>query len=639
MAYLLSQIWLCLLITALVAGLLGWLLRGGGKKKLRALNTKWQDKYDALSQERNSYASKINNLSGVTHEKDRLESKIETQKHTYDQKLTRLTTKLATADEETQKQQSLLAQKDEELAMSMAQFDSKISEYEVDQQSSNIDLEKKLDKSSSQLSLLEKDTNNKLKEYQQKNTTLETQLKSTEADLNDATNKLVDVEESLGKGELQVDNLTKGFAIKEKRLTEQLEEKEQQISKALAAKEKAEVNLQQANTDQEALKKDFAAKENKLNEQFAKEKDHLSRTAVSDKEKIAADLSQKSPVASENITTPAAKPSKESLLDKVSAAKDSAVDSIKAPLDYAKNTLNTEKTTSAPEIKPEQNKIKQKIDTVTDEVSQKASKAKDAITAPLDHVVQHDAETEEKSVFSDIKEKFESSGVSDKLKSGLDKAKEGINSAKEEIAHKASDAKDAIQSYNHNQDSDEKNPIQDNDDKSGNGIKGMFASAGIAGLAMSGLEKAKDGFSQAKESLTHYPDAEESIFPIDAIQSISNEDDSRLYTMGIKTTQDLLSKTSTETGISLLSKSLGKEEWVIRTWVNNADLIRIKGVDGILAELLELAGFNTATKLASSNADNVLQGVSKVHEHISKRSTLPSVDEIQELIDGAKALG
>jgi septal ring factor EnvC (AmiA/AmiB activator) len=129
MVYLLSQIWLCLLITALLAGLLGWLLRGGGKKKLNMLNEKWQDKYDALSQERNSYASKINKLSGVTHEKDRLENKIETQKHTYEQKLTRLTKQLTMVDEETQKQQSLLAQKDEELAMSMAHLASKISEY------------------------------------------------------------------------------------------------------------------------------------------------------------------------------------------------------------------------------------------------------------------------------------------------------------------------------------------------------------------------------------------------------------------------------------------------------------------------------------------------------------------------------
>ena len=610
MVYLLSQIWLCLLITALLAGLLGWLLRGGGKKKLNTLNEKWQDKYDALSQERNSYASKINKLSGVTHEKDRLESKIETQKHTYEQKLTRLTKQLAVVDKETQKQQSLLAQKDEELAMSMAQFDSKISEYEDDQQNSTIDLEKKLKESASQLSLQEKSTQDALKAYQQKNTTLETTLKSTKAELDSATIKLVDVEKNLGKGKLQVDNLSKGFAIKEKKLTEQLAEKAKQLSTALAATEKAEIRLKQANTTEETLKKEFATKESKLKQQFAKEKRALN-------------VSQRKSVVSNNTTPSSSIISKESLLDKVSATTNSTVESIKAPLDYAQNTPETPST---PKATPEQNKTKQKIDTIANEAPQKASKTKAPITAPVDHVVQP-AQTEEKSVFSDIKEKFESSGVSDKLKSGLDKAKEGINSAKEEIVHKASDAKDSIQSYN-----------QETDDKSGNGIKSMFASAGIAELAISGLEKAKDGLSQAKESLTHYPDAEESNFPIDAIQSISNEDDRRLYSMGIKTTQNLLSKTSTDTGIHLLSKSLGKEEWVIRTWVNNADLIRIKGVDGILAELLELAGFSTITKLATSNAKNVLEEISKIHEHITKRSTLPSVDEIQAVIDGAKAL-
>jgi len=643
MAYLLSQIWLCLLITALVAGLLGWLLRGGGKKKLHTLNEKWQDKYDALSQERNSYASKINRLTGVTQEADRLKGKVETQeqsfeaqKQVYSQKLEHLTTKLAAADKENQKQQTLLAQKDEELAMSMAQFDRKISEFEGDQQSSSIELKNELEKSYSQLSQFQTDAKKKQQDYQKQLSNLEAKLKSTQTDLDGANTKLSDADGNLQKGTLQIDNLTKGFAIKEKKLTKQLEEKEKQVAEALAEKDNAENSLQQANIAQEALKKDFATKENELNQQFAKEKDQLSRAA--DKQKIDADLNQAKPTASDSIAIPSSKPNQESLLDKAKAVKNSAVESVKAPLDYAKSTPDADKKQPISDaVTAEVNEAKQKIDTSTDELMRKATEVKDSIKPSDDHIAQHNTEPEEKSLFSDIKGKFESSGVSDKLKSGFDKAKEGLHNAKEEITHKASDAKDAIKSYNH--ESDEKDPTQDNDKQSGNGIKGMFASAGLAGLAASGLEKAKDGFSHAKESLTHHPSAEEAVFPIDAIQSVSNEDDTRLYAMGIKTTQDLLAKTTTDTGVNLLSKSLGKEEWVIRTWVNNADLIRIKGVDGILAELLELAGFSTVTKLASSNADNVLQGISKVHEHITKRSVLPSVDEIQGLIDEAKALG
>jgi chromosome segregation ATPase len=643
MTYLLSQIWLCLLITALVAGLLGWLLRGGGKKKLRTLNEKWQDKYDALSQERNSYASKINNLSGITHEKERLENKIETQKKTYDQKLERLNTKLTTADKESQQQQLLLAQKDEELAMSMAQFDKKISEFEGDQQSSNIDLEKKLAvlekdlskekhlnkkladdiqkeaQSSSQLSQLEADAKNKLKEYQEKNIALENELKSTKESLANTKTKLTDIEKDLDKGKLQVDNLTKGFAIKEKKLNEKLEQKEAILSNTLAEKEKVESNLQQANIAQKKLKEDLLEK----------------KQTLTDKKSVKPDLNQTKAATSYNISIPSAKTNKETLGDKISAAKDSAVETIKAPLDYAKNTPKAEEKQSAVETATEKlAEEKQETHSVTDKLSQKVTEAKDAIKPPTDHVAQqeqHDSKPEEKSLFSEMKEKLDSSGISDKLKSGLDKAKEGIHNAKEEITHKASDAKDSIKSYNHNHESDESS-------NNGNGIKGMLASAGIAGLAMSGIEKAKDSFSHAKDTLTHNPSAEEAIFPIDAIQSISNEDDRRLYAMGIKTTQDLLTKASTDTGVNLLSKSLGKEEWVVRTWINNADLIRIKGVDGILAELLELAGFSTVAKLATSNADTVSQGISKVHEHITKRSVLPSADEIQGFIDEAKAL-
>jgi outer membrane murein-binding lipoprotein Lpp len=144
MAYLLYQIWLCLLVTAFIAGILGWLLRGGGKSKLQDLNTQWQDKYDTLSQERNSYATKINKLSGISHEKKRLENKISTQKRLLNQSIDQLNQKLADSENEIQQQQTLLAQKDEEIVMSMMQLDNKILEAEDDRQTYQSEIEKEL---------------------------------------------------------------------------------------------------------------------------------------------------------------------------------------------------------------------------------------------------------------------------------------------------------------------------------------------------------------------------------------------------------------------------------------------------------------------------------------------------------------
>ena len=108
--------------------------------------------------------------------------------------------------------------------------------------------------------------------------------------------------------------------------------------------------------------------------------------------------------------------------------------------------------------------------------------------------------------------------------------------------------------------------------------------------------------------------------------------------MGIKTTKDLLLKTSSAQGVSLLSKSLGKEEWMIKTWINNADLMRVNGVDGIFAELLELSGINSIQALSSADPEKVLEGVTIVHNHISKRSDAPQRDEIEAVINAAKLM-
>ncbi len=370
MLYLLSQIWLCLLITALVSGLLGWVLRGGGKDKLRALNTQWQDKYDLLSQERNNYASKINKLAGISHENDRLERKIKAQKQSFDQTVKHLNKDLINADNEIQRQELLLIQKDEELTMSMAQFDQKITEFEEGKHLSNPDLAEKITK-------------------------LEEALKQEKE-----------------QAKLQLSHL------------------------------KAENKTQQ-----------------------------------------------------QQITT-----------------------------------LQENLATTTAELATAKNKLK-----LAEEKTTKAQQEKDKIL---------------------------------KTATKKEENKDSPNSHQENIQEKADD----------------------------------------------------------------------NVLPIHSIQALSDEDEKRLSLMKINTTKDLLAKTSTDTGIKLLAKSLGKETWVIRTWVNNADLIRIKGVDGILAELLELSGIHSVEKLAKSNVDEISKAIKTVYQHISKRSKAPNNKELQALIDEAKIL-
>ncbi len=385
MAYLLSQIWLCLLITALVSGLLGWIFRGGGKDKLRALDTQWQDKYDLLSQERNSYATKINKLAGMSHENDRLERKLEAQKQSFDQTVKHLNKNLVMADNEMQKQELLLIQKDEELAMSMAQFDQKLTEFEGKAHSPNTGLEEKLITIEENLEK-EKERNAKLKE------TIKQQEQS-----------------ALQRSEVEINN------------EKQLKDLQQQVSK---------------------LEKELEETMSEL-------------VMTSDK------------------------------------------------LNLAEKKLIT-----------------------TDQEMDKLAQDNNAID------------------------------------------------------------QDQAQDQDGNKNEENQN----------------------------------------------------SVLAIDSIQALSEEDQRRLSKMNIKTTEDLLEKTKTEIGVNLLSKSLGKEAWVVRTWVNNADLMRVKGVDGILAELLELSGVNSVQELAASKPEIISENIKAVYEHITKRSKLPDFNELQRLIDEAKKL-
>ena len=60
-----------------------------------------------------------------------------------------------------------------------------------------------------------------------------------------------------------------------------------------------------------------------------------------------------------------------------------------------------------------------------------------------------------------------------------------------------------------------------------------------------------------------------------------------------------------------LAESTGIDEHMILKWANHADLMRIKGIRGQFAELLEKVGVDTVKELANRNADNLYEAVKK----------------------------
>ena len=122
------------------------------------------------------------------------------------------------------------------------------------------------------------------------------------------------------------------------------------------------------------------------------------------------------------------------------------------------------------------------------------------------------------------------------------------------------------------------------------------------------------------------------------IQGIGPVYAEKLIAIGIETVDQLLEKGCCPKGRKELEEKTGIRGDLILTWVNHADLFRIKGVGPQFSELLEAAGVDTVKELRNRNAANLAAKMLEVNEakHLCKRT--PVEKEIQKYIDLAKEL-
>lgn len=122
------------------------------------------------------------------------------------------------------------------------------------------------------------------------------------------------------------------------------------------------------------------------------------------------------------------------------------------------------------------------------------------------------------------------------------------------------------------------------------------------------------------------------------IQGIGPAYAEKLIAVGITTEEQLLAAGASAKGRKELEEKTGIRGDLILTWVNHADLFRVKGVGPQFAELLEAAGVDTVKELRNRNAANLAAKMLEINEakHLCKRT--PVEKEIQKYIDAAKAL-
>lgn len=122
------------------------------------------------------------------------------------------------------------------------------------------------------------------------------------------------------------------------------------------------------------------------------------------------------------------------------------------------------------------------------------------------------------------------------------------------------------------------------------------------------------------------------------IEGIGTTYAAKLNELGILSTTDLLDSGGTKKGRISIAEKTGIPESLILTWVNHADLFRIKGIASQFSELLEAAGVDTVKEFATRNLENLHAKLIETNHQYGLSGKVPSIDSLKDMINQAKKL-
>ena len=112
----------------------------------------------------------------------------------------------------------------------------------------------------------------------------------------------------------------------------------------------------------------------------------------------------------------------------------------------------------------------------------------------------------------------------------------------------------------------------------------------------------------------------------------------KLKEVGVDSPQTLLERGATPKGRKELAEETGISGHLILTWINHADLYRVKGLGSEYADLLKASGVDTVIELAQRNPQNLYQRMSEVNETKHLVRQLPSQGHVADWVSQAKTL-
>jgi predicted flap endonuclease-1-like 5' DNA nuclease len=122
------------------------------------------------------------------------------------------------------------------------------------------------------------------------------------------------------------------------------------------------------------------------------------------------------------------------------------------------------------------------------------------------------------------------------------------------------------------------------------------------------------------------------------IEGIGDTYSEKLKEADITSLESLLKTCCEKKSRKDVAKKSGISEKLILSWVNRADLSRIKGVSTQYADLLECAGVDTIPELAQRKAENLQSKMVEINEEKKLVRKVPTMSQVLDWVEQAKKL-
>jgi predicted flap endonuclease-1-like 5' DNA nuclease len=126
--------------------------------------------------------------------------------------------------------------------------------------------------------------------------------------------------------------------------------------------------------------------------------------------------------------------------------------------------------------------------------------------------------------------------------------------------------------------------------------------------------------------------------PIKNLKDLSPDQEAKLQGAGLALVVDILRRGATKQGRAELARTTGISEATLLSWVNFADLMRVKGVGAVYSRLLEAAGVDTVVELGQRNAANLHAKLVEVNAAQKLSGRDPRQEDVVDWVAQAKTL-